>query len=504
MTRRIPSSMATQHPDNAHAPFWETDGDGFVGVREEPEECMVCLRDLHIREFMWDWEGKYAEESVIDRLFSSHYAFFKKQALGKDVFLTFRIPNVWQEKGYSLIRALMVILTSEDFAHDLAFKARPLFEVILPMTEKAEQLMYIQDSFQQLAQFKSKTFEHRKNINTDYLEVIPLVEGVEDQTQIKKLLSGYVRLHKKTFRRAPGYIRPFLARSDPALVSGVVANVLANKIALHEIHTFEQKSGIPMHPIIGAGSLIFRGGLSPARVGKFVAEYGGVRTATVQSAFRYDYSRRDVANALRHLDAHLGKSSAREIAPRDLPILRDIIATFSNTYRHTVPKLIADLEPFFEAVPKRRERRQHIGFLSYRRSMGKHSLPRAINFSAALYSLGIPPEFIGLGRSFESLSENAKAVVQKYYINFRDDAIEAGRFINRDNLMMLARSNPSWKLVLQDIRIMETFFGTQFSPKSKSELLHHNLSSQLWLRRSEKEEVQRLIVETGKLRRSLG
>jgi molybdate transport system substrate-binding protein len=40
---------------------------------------------------MWDWEGKYAEESVIDRLFSNHYSFFKKHALGKDVFLTFRV-----------------------------------------------------------------------------------------------------------------------------------------------------------------------------------------------------------------------------------------------------------------------------------------------------------------------------------------------------------------------------------------------------------------------------
>ena len=264
--------MATQHPDNAHGPFWD-DGDGFVAAHEEPEECLVCFRDLRVQEFMWDWEGKYADESVIDKLFSKHYAYFKKHLLGKNAFLTFRLPNVWQEKGYSLIRALMVILTSEDFAQDLAFRSRPLFEVILPMTERAEQLMYIQTSFQKLARFKDKVFNHHKNNNTDYVEVIPLVEGVEDQLHITKLLDAYVRLHEKFFHRKPAYIRPFLARSDPALISGFVANVLANKVALSEVYAFAKKTGVPVYPIIGAGGLVFRGGLNPVRIKKFAAEY---------------------------------------------------------------------------------------------------------------------------------------------------------------------------------------------------------------------------------------
>ena len=49
MKRRIPATMATQHPDNARGPFWERE-DGFVSAREEPEECVVCLRDLGVRE----------------------------------------------------------------------------------------------------------------------------------------------------------------------------------------------------------------------------------------------------------------------------------------------------------------------------------------------------------------------------------------------------------------------------------------------------------------------
>ena len=41
--RKIPATMATQHPDNACAPFWEKDGDGYISVYEELDECMVCF-----------------------------------------------------------------------------------------------------------------------------------------------------------------------------------------------------------------------------------------------------------------------------------------------------------------------------------------------------------------------------------------------------------------------------------------------------------------------------
>ena len=503
MKRRIPATMATQHPDNARGPFWERE-DGFVSAREEPEECVVCLRDLGVREFMWDWEGKYADEAVIDRLFSNHYAYFKKNKLGRDTFLTFRLPNVWKEKGYSLIRALMVILTSEDFAHDLSFGSRPLFEVILPMTERAGQLMYIQKSFRELARFKSKVFKHRRNNNQDYLELIPLVEGVEDQRRIRALLAEYVALHKKNFGRKPAYLRPFLARSDPALISGFVPNVLANKIALSEIYRFGKEAGVPVYPIIGSGSLVFRGGLSPRRCKKFAKEYAGVRTVTIQSGFRYDHPLPEVRRAIRYLESRLPGGKAQDVERGDRARLARVIRIFSKTYQATVAALLPDLQPLFEAVPKRRERRQHIGLLAYRRQMGRHSLPRAINFAAACYSLGAPPEFIGLGRSLAALETRELDVLKKYYRYLKEDIVEAGRYINRENLKALSKKNVAWGALLEDIERAEEILGVRFGPKRKRELLHASLSSQLFLLRRNKAEVSRLIAETGKLRGSLG
>ncbi len=128
--RIIPATMATQHPDNANTPYWEKGGDGFVSTREEPQECYSSFKDLGCQEFLWDWEGKYVDEAVVDRLFHTYFDYFKKHQLGKDAFLTFRIPNIWHERGYGLARAMMGILTAESFAKDLKFHTPPLFEVI--------------------------------------------------------------------------------------------------------------------------------------------------------------------------------------------------------------------------------------------------------------------------------------------------------------------------------------------------------------------------------------
>lgn len=496
--------MATQHPDNATAPYWETDGDGFVSVAEELVECISAYRDLGVDEYMWDWEGKYADEAVADRLFTEYYDFCRKARIGKDAFLTFRVPNIWHEKGYGLLRALMVILTSEDFSSDLKFRHRPLFEVILPMTETAEQLMYIQRSFRKLAQFKHETFSHHIGNNTDYLEIIPLVESVSGQLEIGTLLSKYVRLHKKEFARKPAYIRPFLARSDPAMVSGLLATVLANKIALAELKAFSHKTGVKTYPIIGVGSLLFRGGLSPETVLEFVKQYPGVRTVTIQSAFRYDFALPTVKRAIAMLKKILPKTKAAAVSPTDSVQLKKLISRSEAIYQATLAGLVPSMRLVFAAVPRRRERRQHIGFLSYGRQMGATALPRAINFTAAFYSLGVPPELIGAGRFLASLSPAEFELVQKYYIHLKQDFERVGHFFNRNAMNRLVKSSPAWKQVAEDVRLVEEKLGITFGPKTRREQLHANLAEQLWIVRRDRQKAAELIVETGRLRKSLG
>ena len=66
---------------------------------------------------------------------------------------------------------------------------------------------------------------------------------------------------------------------------------------------------MPVFPIIGVGSLPFRGGLSPNTVKSFLDEYAGIRTVTIQSAFRYDYPYDEARKAVRYLNKMLKGAS---------------------------------------------------------------------------------------------------------------------------------------------------------------------------------------------------
>jgi len=496
--------MATQHPDNAHAPYWEKDGDGFVSIYEEMDECASAFQDLDVDEFMWDWEGKYADEAVIDKLFSKYYDYFKKHQLGRDKFLTFRLPNVSQEKGYGLIRGLMVILTSEDFARDIGLAQRPLFEIILPMVEHEDHILYPQKAFQKLADFKSDTFTHEQHRNTNYINIIPLVESAESQIAIHTLLSAYVTKHREFFGHTPPYIRPFLAGSDPALVSGFLPSLLGSKIALSEIARFTKESGIPTYPMIGVGSLLFRGGLNPRSYTSFLKQYGGIRTVTLQSSFRYDYPLEEVKKAITYLKKELPYSPTVTVEQQDRSVLESIIEQSTTLYRATITSIAPQMQPIFDLVPSRRERKLHIGLLAYGRTMGELKLPRAIKFTGACYSVGIPPELIGTGRMLAQLTESELAVLRKYYVNMDEDLEEMGHFLNRENLMLFKRDNAAWADIEEDVAGIEHILGKSIGPDSRRDYLHKNVSSNVYLLRNKPTQAMPLVIESAKIRRSLG
>ncbi|MGH7275167.1 MAG: phosphoenolpyruvate carboxylase, partial [Nitrospiria bacterium] len=288
--RKIPATMATQHPDHANVPYWKESilssalggsgtGSGggaiaFVSAQEEVEECRSAFQDMACQEFMWDWEGKYVDEAVVDKLFSNYYDYFKKVRLGRDIFLTFRVPNIWEEKGYRLARAFIGILTFEDLANDLGFGYPPVFEVILPMTDEAKKLIYLQKTFTQVAALKRQTFGEKESRLT-YLRVIPLIEGVSELMESGRILRQYLEQHQREFGRGVDYLRPFVARSDPSLNDGLVPATVAAKLALSEYYRFQEETGIPVFPIIGVGCFPFRGGLSPDRLKLFLEEYPG-------------------------------------------------------------------------------------------------------------------------------------------------------------------------------------------------------------------------------------
>ncbi|PIT93625.1 phosphoenolpyruvate carboxylase [Candidatus Falkowbacteria bacterium CG10_big_fil_rev_8_21_14_0_10_43_11] len=501
MTRKIPATMATQHPDNACAPYWERDGDGFISTYEEVAECHSAFHDLDCEEFMWDWEGKYVDEGVVDKLFHTYYQYFKKNQLGKDKFLTFRIPNIWHEKGYGLARALMGILTAESFAGDMHLHTPPLFEVILPMTDKAANIIYIQKTFTKLAKFKCKLFEQKCAFN--YLNVLPLLEGVDDLISCRHILDEYLALHKKEYKKKPEYLRLHIARSDPALNSGLVPAVVAGKVALSEYYRFGKENNIKIFPAIGVGTLPFRGGLSPEKIGDFLREYSGMRTVYVQSAFRYDFPLAKVRAAIKKLNCDLPKTQAKIYGAPETKEAKDICEIFTPPYRATAERIADTINELAGQVPARRERKLHVGLFGYSRGVGKKKLPRAIPFTAVLYSLGVPPEFIGTGRGLEE-ALNKKINLEKYYLNFKKDLLWAGRYLNKENLAKLANVNLAWKDIQRDVETLEGYFKIELGPKSNTDFIHRNLTSNAFYLWRAGKPVSKEMIESGKIRRSLG
>jgi phosphoenolpyruvate carboxylase len=476
--RKIPATMATQHPDNAFAPFWDKQSP-FIAVHKEIEDAIACFQQLGASEFMWDWEGKYADAAVIDKLFSDYYDYFSKNQLNRDKFLTFRIPNIWEEKGYSLLQAMTVILSGEDFARDLKFDNRPLFEIILPMTENSHQLMRMHQLFERLANFKSKEFTKVEADNQSMIELIPLVESVQSQQAVGELLNEYIEKYRARYGKNPKYIRPFFARSDPALVSGMLATVLANKVALSQTYRFSKENNTPVYPISGVGSLPFRGGLSPDSVDDYIKEYPGMRTVTIQSSFRYDNPQAKVKKAIAQLEEKMPATKPLILESSIERKLIEIGGKAEKIYQKTLSAIAADMKSVFASVPKRRERRQHIGLLAYGRKLGEHKMPRAITFTAGFYSIGVPPELIGTGRALKNLGEEDRQTVFNHYKLLKTDLEKSGRYLNLDNLERLAASNPAWRDIRKDIESASEILGVKFGPVTSAEKKHYKLTSEI-------------------------
>ncbi|MBI2445315.1 phosphoenolpyruvate carboxylase [Candidatus Micrarchaeota archaeon] len=480
--RTIPRTMGTQHPDNASKPRWAQDA--FIDTQTEVEEAYRCYSELDAHEFMWDWEGKHVDESVVEKLFENYTEFFQNTPLGRDIFLTTRLPNIWEEKGYRLPKAFVNVISANQMARDHGMHAPVLFEAILPMTKSADQLHFLHQRFRQV----KKAFDA-----PDELELIPLVEETHAIQNVDQLLRQYV---DKEPRES---IRVFLARSDPALNSGNAAACLSVKAGLDRLQRFSEDTGIATHPILGVGSLPFRGGLNPATVDDFFKEYAGIRTVTVQSAFRYDYEPADVEAAMKKIN-EMPIQKAQSV-PEGLDAVVD---AFSAHYQRFIEGVAGTVNAVAAYVPKRRERRLHVGLFGYARKMQGITLPRAIAFCAAMYSLGVPPELLGAGSALAKMKVKQRDALYETYRFFEQDLERAGHYLNHENLHALARHDAGWEKVEQDVKTLEEQLGRKLGPKEDEHYIHRNLTSNVRLLLKSKADVSPEIVRAGQLRKSLG
>lgn len=494
--------MASQHPDHASKPYWHDQA--FIRTADEAMECFLSFSELGISEYKWDWEGKLVDESMLERLLHEHTDFFTKNPLGLDIYLTFRLPNPKTETEFRMGRALMGILNASSLAKKIGLPSPAIFEAIIPMVESATQMMAIKEAFAELQQLKHPLYKI-DNLSDQHLEIIPLFESIDTIINSDTIIAEYLDLHRAEFNKLPPLIRPYLARSDPTLTAGLIPGVIAVKIALARYQKLEKRRRIALLPILGIASLPFRGGLTPYNTKALIREYAGVKTFLLQSAFRYEYPKKDVIKSISAINKNLQQTQAQPMEAEDEAALIELIHTFENFYKHTIEGTADLINKVAQHIPKRRERLHHAGPFGYARQVGSAQLPRAISFTAALYSLGIPPEMIGTGRSIKLAQQNKQIkLIEKYYLNIKDDIKRAGKFVNKKILTKLAKQNKIWHEVIEDITYLEAYVGTTFAPHTPEEKKHQKITEKIFNNFQNNKPIQNLIEEAGKLRKSLG
>lgn len=425
---RIPKCMSTQHPDNVSIPFFAENTE--LGGEDEIQEAYYAFSHLGCDEQMWDCEGKEVDSYVVKKLLTKYDTFFRQKRLGKDVFVTLRVPNptIEQAEAKVLLETLESIPRSFDAARLFyGDDIPPIFEVILPMVTSSSCIDRVYRYYHDfVVGKKNKPFrdgditiaEWIGDFKPEAVNVIPLFEDTEHMLNAHRILGEYLR------DKDVQYQRVFLARSDPAMNYGIVSSVLLNKIALQRLQGLSRETGVELYPILGLGSAPFRGNLRPQNIDRIAAEYPSAYTLTVQSAFKYDNPPDTVRKAVEKLQKRQ-VTPAQEI---DAKRCLEIIDKYSREYQRQTEVLAPAINRIARHVPSRRKRKLHIGLFGYSRNVAGVTLPRAISFTAALYSIGLPPEILGLN----ALDDDDIRFLREVYISFEADMRDALMFFNRE------------------------------------------------------------------------
>ncbi len=434
MMREVPRCMSTQHPDNVTTPFF-SDSDVLAG-EAEVKEAFFVFSQLGCTEQMWDSEGKEVDNQVVEKLLSRYLEFFSKNRLGRDLSLTYRVPNPSVEKaqGKILLETLHSIPRAYDVSKTAGIDCAPIFEVIIPMTTSHLELERVRSYYEQviigqkgtrLGTERISVREWLGDFQPERINVIPLLENMESISTCDSIVGKYIE------GKDLDYQRVFLARSDPALNYGAASAVLLSKIALQRLHALEESSGTQILPMIGVGGAPFRGNFTPNNVSNCGDEYPSVQTYTVQSSFKYDHPFRDVVNAVDMLN-HMHRRPPLPIEEdRAKALIKKMVKEYESQLRE-MADLVNGIAAF---VPGRRARKLHVGLFGYSRSMKGITLPRAIKFCAAFYSVGIPPELLGLS----ALSEKEWDEMHSLYSKIDEDLRDSARYINKS---VLGRMSP--------------------------------------------------------------
>lgn len=534
MSTFIPATMMTQHPDSASR---------YIPVRDEPSEAIDALTPqpvgLGLEEVMVDYEGKltpYHQTAEIA------LGLQERDILpGRDVRVTPRVPSAGKETVFHQLMALMSVIES-NFQLSERGSEGAISEVVVPMVSSAGELVDVRRRVEDVIDLGHKEFGIPRD--PDAVRVIPLVEEVPELLAAGEMMAGYVNQAGQA-----GYgtddLRVMLGRSDSAMVYGLIPSVLAVKIAISDCYMAAESCGFAVHPIFGGGALPFRGHVNLGNLERLSEDFSGIRTLTVQSGLRYDRGSEEARQvAIRARELLPGSEPLRyESEERDR--LTGILAIFTAHYLESFSGLLPAVTALSDLIPRQRDRLARKSAVGYARdaaqpaklagliadrglagrvaSIGQlpaSGLPRAISFTGALYSIGLPPEFIATGRGLAELDrdfgDQGVNWLLDSYGGLRDDMARAARYANLDTASAHLDSALRDQ-VEQDFQAVKRYLDVDAGPVTADDRRYHILLETLqpmlkqlipggeWGHEAaDRDLVAEWICRLGRLRGSLG
>lgn len=369
--------------------------------------------------------------------------------------------------------------------------------------------------------------------------IIPLIEDAPALLHAKELVKSTILSWEERFGTAPEKFRVFLGKSDSALSFGHVASTLSCKYAISGISELNSELDTGTGIIFGAGTLPFRGNLNLKNAENFFREYRGISTITLQSAVRYSHGKGEAEALVRLAEARLPESPNIYSSEEKEEII-NLIGVFGTRYSRIIRELSPAINQLACLLPQQRDRLMHKGTGGYSRNapdisclvslcrsdIGKEletsmpsedlHLPRAIKFTGALYSIGLPPEFIGTGTALEEAreklgEETCERLLTKYFPSLGSDLSFASGYLDL-NVASRFISEACLKEVRKDIEVLSDTFNLKVRPEPSYRILLEMMQPDLLQAGTAgncmDEEVSQLVCSTltkmGKIRKALG
>jgi len=522
---RVPAVMVMQTSDSAST---------YVSFSEEPEEAVSLLTPAEeggygFDELMVDFKGKQTPcnhvVSIVARLMEAGILQSSK------VKVTPRMPA---DETVGLRRT--AILHSIIEANYIAYhhlNENVVEEVIHPVDGDVKSLVRVEANFNIIKNYILES--SLKPVDVKDLRFIPSLENLGSLINAADIISSYVNAHSMMLPQESEKIRVYLARENISAKFGMIPSTLALRLALSRLKGSAESLSVPIYPILECGSLPLRGNLNHESKDSFLKTYSGVATVAAPSSLVYDSGKR-ASDLVKLLKDELQGKSPPEFSEEDEAQIRELIAFFAYEYTRTVSKAADVLMRLAPLIPERREApvNEHLN-VDFREleplktrntnmALEPFTIPSPVKYAALMYSLGVPPEIIGVGRTLSLLEKKRKELADRlfdFYPSLEDDVSSAWRYICLEAAGKVFPESFVSDLA-EDVRLIKEVLSPKENYSTSHRVMSMMISEYAALKsipeknlrdaevkefvRNEKleESIKQLILQAGRIRGALG